>query len=212
MKASFRLLNIGPKSEFRNYWGYPFNLLVCPQCKAFKPEPHKKYIKSSPGLHAAKISAGNPVATSTLSATGATASKKPVNKKPAANRQILAATIPPVPDTAMASRQFDSLNIQKRQYWTWGLSLFLVVLAATGVLVFSWIQPPSVSFEAVNNAGEREPTDNAPLAVPVIVNNEKKAAQIIAPIALATAQRQPAGVANVPCSPAQLALALCDAH
>ena len=155
MKYSFRLLNIGPKSEFRNYWGYPCNLLVCPRCKPIKHEPQKKYIKSGPSLHLAKTPVSDPVLASMPSAIGATASKNSANKKSAAIRQNPAAA-------TMASRQFDGRNIQRRQNWTWGLPLLLILLATMGVLVFSLIQPPSVSLKAANKAGERRLPDNTP--------------------------------------------------
>lgn len=151
-------------------------------------------------------------------------------KVPADNSVVASATAPGAP---MTDRRFDTSGEQKWLRRIWGLSLLLVLLAATGVLVFSLIQPPSATSNMVRSSSKGningmpmpapavsaggKPEAHAPdagLATPATVAELAKhsAGTSADPNMIENGIAQPAAVANTQCSGARQALALCDTH
>jgi len=232
MKYAFRPIETGSSTGVGNNWGHPPKPQVCPQSDTNDLKPQTTSITG--GLRAEKEPADNSVVASATPA-GAPMDGKDVSASKdfpdLPENPPAAAASPPAPDP-LTGRRFGTSDEQKWLRRIWGLSLLLVLLAATGLLVFSLIQPPSATSDMVKNfskgningmpmpaaAGSTggKPEAHAPdagLATPATVAEPAKhSASTSDANMIENGIAQPAAVANTQCSGARQALALCDTN
>lgn len=230
MKYAFRPIETGSTTGVGNNWGHPAKPQVCPQCETNNLKPQTTSIAG--GLHAEKVPADNSVVAS-ATPPGAPMDGQDVSaSKDFSEKPSTAAASPPAPDL-MTDRRFDASDEQKWLRRIWGLSLLLVLLAATGLLVFSLIQSPSATSNMVKNSSKGningmlmpapaviaagKPEAHAPnvgLATPATAAEPAKHSASTSTDAnmIENGIAQPAAVANTQCSGARQALALCDTN
>lgn len=231
MKYAFRPFDTGSSTAAGNNWGHPPKPQACPQSEANNLKPQTT--STTGGLHAEKVPADNSVVAS-ATAPGAPMDGKDVSASKdfsgLPENPPAAAASAPVP---MTDRRFDTSDEQKWLRRIWGLSLLLVLLAATGVLVFSLIQPPSATSDMVRSSSKGningmsmpapavsaggKPEAHAPdagLAAPATVAEPAKHSAVTSadPNMIENGIAQPAAVANTQCWGARQALALCDTN
>ncbi len=88
------------------------------------------------------------------------------NSAYAAASQSAPAAAGPTPDTLMAHRQFVVSNEQKWLRLAWGAVLLLILLAATGLLIYSLQPPPSTSSDAAKDANNYESANDGAMPAP----------------------------------------------